>query len=98
MPGVNFASSKLRKRTIQFTTRKLLAMKHALVKFRVHLLGSLPFVVYTGHAPLLTATQPPQLPPRMARWLSFFSEYNFTVEYRPGRLNVLADALSHSGL
>ncbi|KAE9069693.1 hypothetical protein PF006_g29519 [Phytophthora fragariae] len=30
----------------------------------------------------------------MARWLSFFTEYNFTVEYKPGKQNVLADALS----
>ncbi|GMF61089.1 unnamed protein product [Phytophthora fragariaefolia] len=30
----------------------------------------------------------------MARWLSFFVEYNFQVEYKPGRLNVVADALS----
>ncbi|POM66941.1 RNA-directed DNA polymerase [Phytophthora palmivora] len=32
---------------------------------------------------------------RMARWLSFFAEYNFCVEYKPGKLYVLADALSH---
>ena len=30
----------------------------------------------------------------MARWLSFFAEYNFSVAYKPGRLNVVADALS----
>ncbi|KAE8954381.1 hypothetical protein PF011_g32117 [Phytophthora fragariae] len=30
----------------------------------------------------------------MARWLSFFAEYNFRVEYKPGKLNVLVDALS----
>ncbi|KAG2966878.1 hypothetical protein PC120_g27031 [Phytophthora cactorum] len=30
----------------------------------------------------------------MARWLSFFAEYDFQVEYKPGRLNVVADALS----
>ncbi|KAE8961002.1 hypothetical protein PF010_g18626 [Phytophthora fragariae] len=30
----------------------------------------------------------------MARWLSFFAEYNFTVEYKPGKQNVLADAFS----
>ncbi|OWY93024.1 Retrotransposable element [Phytophthora megakarya] len=30
----------------------------------------------------------------MARWLSFFADYNFRVEYKPGRLNVVADALS----
>ncbi|KAG4038252.1 hypothetical protein PC123_g26183 [Phytophthora cactorum] len=31
---------------------------------------------------------------RMARWLSFFAEYDFRAEYKPGRLNVVADALS----
>ncbi|GMF25264.1 unnamed protein product [Phytophthora fragariaefolia] len=30
----------------------------------------------------------------MARWLSLLAEYNFQVEYKPGRLNVVADALS----
>ncbi|KAG3132726.1 hypothetical protein PI126_g19514 [Phytophthora idaei] len=30
----------------------------------------------------------------MARWLSFFAEYDFRVEYKHGRLNVVADALS----
>ncbi|KAG3063564.1 hypothetical protein PI125_g24330 [Phytophthora idaei] len=30
----------------------------------------------------------------MARWLSFFAEYDFRVEYKPGRSNVVADALS----
>ena len=30
----------------------------------------------------------------MARWLSFFAEYYFSVEYKPGRINVVADVLS----
>ncbi|KAE9277489.1 hypothetical protein PF001_g25632 [Phytophthora fragariae] len=30
----------------------------------------------------------------MARWLSLFSEYNFVVHYKPGKTNILADALS----
>ncbi|GMF19394.1 unnamed protein product [Phytophthora lilii] len=74
--------------------KELLAMKYALVKFRVHLLGSKPFVIYTDHASLPTATQSPHLSQRMARWLSFFAEYNFEVKYKPGRQNPLADALS----
>ncbi|GMF62215.1 unnamed protein product [Phytophthora fragariaefolia] len=65
--------------------KELLAMKYALAKFRVYLRGSRPFVVYTDHASLRTA---------MARWFSFFAEYNFQVEYKPGWLNVVADALS----
>ncbi|PUE80043.1 hypothetical protein C7Y64_22575 [Xanthomonas vasicola pv. vasculorum] len=74
--------------------KELLAMKYALVKFRVHLLGSKPFVVYTDHASLRTATKSPHLSQRMARWFSFFAEYNFEVKYKPGKQNVLADALS----
>lgn len=69
-------------------------MKYALAKFRVYLLGDRPFVVYTDHASLRTAVHSPHLSPRMARWLSFFAEYNFRVEYKPGRQNVVADALS----
>ena len=30
----------------------------------------------------------------MARWISFFAEYNFEVKYKPGKQNALADALS----
>ncbi|KAE8896969.1 hypothetical protein PF005_g22707 [Phytophthora fragariae] len=30
----------------------------------------------------------------MVRWVSFFSEYNFVVHYKPGKNNILADALS----
>ena len=74
--------------------KELLAMKYALVKFRVHLLGGKHFIVYTDHASLHTAVKSPHLSQRMARWLSFFAEYNFTVEYKPGKFNVLADALS----
>uniref|UniRef100_H3G664 Reverse transcriptase RNase H-like domain-containing protein n=1 Tax=Phytophthora ramorum TaxID=164328 RepID=H3G664_PHYRM len=74
--------------------KELLAMKYALAKFRVYLLGSRPFVVYTDHASLRTAIKSPRISQRMARWLSFFAEYNFQVEYKPGRLNVVADALS----
>ena len=69
-------------------------MKYALVKFRVHLLGFKPLVVYTDHASLRTATQSPYLSQRMAQWLTFFAEYNFEVKYQPGKQNVLADALS----
>ncbi|KAE9259736.1 hypothetical protein PR003_g34658, partial [Phytophthora rubi] len=39
--------------------KELLAMKYALAKFRVYLLGSRPFVVYTDHASLRTAIKSP---------------------------------------
>ena len=36
----------------------------------------------------------PHLHQRMARWFSFFSEYNFVVNYKPGKKNIFANALS----
>ena len=74
--------------------KELLAMKYALAKFLIYLLGDRVFVVYTDHASLRTAVNSPHLSQRMARWLSFFAEYNFPAEYKPGRLNVIVDALS----
>ncbi|KAG2761248.1 hypothetical protein PC112_g25814 [Phytophthora cactorum] len=69
-------------------------MRYALIKFRVYILGEQTFAVYTDHASLWTATNSPHLSQRMARWLSLFSEYNFVVHYKPGKSNILADALS----
>ncbi|GMF21476.1 unnamed protein product [Phytophthora fragariaefolia] len=36
----------------------------------------------------------PHLTKTMPRWLSFFAEYNFQVEYTPETLNVVVDMLS----
>jgi hypothetical protein len=73
-------------------------MKYALAKFRAYLLGDRPLMVFTDHASLscvsTTTVNSPHPSQRMARWLSFFAEYNFSVEYKPGRLNVVAYALS----
>ncbi|OWY95175.1 LOW QUALITY PROTEIN: reverse transcriptase [Phytophthora megakarya] len=69
-------------------------MRYALIKFRVYLVGEETFEVYTDHASLRTAMKSPHLSQRMARWLSFFAEYNFVVHYKPGKNNILADALS----
>ncbi|KAE9335523.1 hypothetical protein PR003_g12971 [Phytophthora rubi] len=74
--------------------KELLAMRYALIKFRVYLLGEQTYVVYTDQASLRTAMKSPHLFQRMARWLSFFAEYNFVVHYKPGKINILADALS----
>uniref|UniRef100_H3GS35 Reverse transcriptase n=1 Tax=Phytophthora ramorum TaxID=164328 RepID=H3GS35_PHYRM len=93
---VSFQSRQLKaaEKNYPVHDKELLAMKYALVEFRVHLLGSKPFVINTDHASLRTATSSPHPYQRMARWLSFFAEYSFAVEYKPGKQNVLADALS----
>uniref|UniRef100_A0AAV1U2Q4 Reverse transcriptase domain-containing protein n=1 Tax=Peronospora matthiolae TaxID=2874970 RepID=A0AAV1U2Q4_9STRA len=74
--------------------KELLAMKYALAKFRVYRLGDRPLIVHTDHASLRTAVNSPHLSQRLARWLDFFAKHNFSVERKPGRLNVVADTLS----
>ena len=74
--------------------KELLAMHYALIKFHVHLVRERTFALYTDHASLRIAMETPPLSQRRARWLSFFSEYNFVVHYKPGNNNILADALS----
>ena len=93
---VSYQSRQLKpaERNYPVHDKELLAMKYALVKLRVYLLGESKFVIYTDHASLRTATKSPHLSQRMARWLSFFAEYNFVVLYKPGSTNILADALS----
>ena len=74
--------------------KELLAMRYALIKFRVHLLGERTFALYTDHASLRTAMKSPHLSQRMGRWLCFFIKYNFFVHYKPGKTSIFADALS----
>ena len=69
--------------------KELLAIRYALIKFRVHLLSERTFALYTDHASLRTSMKSQHLSQRMARWLSFFSEYNFVVHYKPGKSNIL---------
>ncbi|GMF37002.1 unnamed protein product [Phytophthora fragariaefolia] len=49
---VSFQSRQLKavEKNYPVHDKELLAMKYALVKFRVHLLGQKPFVIYTDHA------------------------------------------------
>ncbi|KAE9324404.1 hypothetical protein PR003_g16742 [Phytophthora rubi] len=74
--------------------KELLAMRYALIMFRVYLLSEQTFAVYTDHASLRTSMKSPHLSQRMVRWLSFFAEYNVVVHYKPDKNNILADALS----
>ncbi|KAF1331237.1 reverse transcriptase, partial [Globisporangium splendens] len=93
---VSYQSRQLRsaERNYPVHDKEPLAMKYSLIKFRVYLLGKERFAIYTDHASLRTAVKTPHLSQRMARWFSFFAEYNFVVHYKPGKTNILADALS----
>ncbi|KAE9163869.1 hypothetical protein PF005_g30264 [Phytophthora fragariae] len=91
---VSYQSRQMKRAERNYPVHELLAMRYALIKFRVYLLGEQTFAVYTDHASLRTAMKSTHLSQRMARWLSFFTEYNFVVHYKPGKNNILADAPS----
>ncbi|KAE9026972.1 hypothetical protein PR003_g12846 [Phytophthora rubi] len=52
---------KLAERNYPVHDKELLAMRYALIKFRVYLLGEQTFAVYTDHASLRTAMKSPHL-------------------------------------
>ncbi|KAE9178187.1 hypothetical protein PF005_g24183 [Phytophthora fragariae] len=95
-PVVSYQSRQMKpaEKNYPVHDKELIAMRYALIKFRVYLLGEQTFAVYTDDASLRTAMKSPHLSQRMARWLSLFAEYNFVVHYKPGKNNILADALS----
>lgn len=72
-----------------------LAVVCSLKKFRPYLLG-LNFCVYTDCNALRTTLTKRDLIPRIARWWLLISEYNFTIEYRPGCRMSHVDALSRN--
>ena len=73
--------------------KELLAVIHALRTWRHYLLGN-HFIVVTDHNSLKYLHTQPTLSRRQARWAEFLAEFDFEIVYRPGKSNVVADALS----
>ena len=73
--------------------RELLAVIHALRTWRHYLAGK-KFTVVTNHYSLQYLRTQPNLSKRQARWLDFIAEFDFEIIHRPGKSNVVADALS----
>ena len=72
--------------------QELLAVIHALELWRCYLDGT-DFTVVTDHSPNTFFASKAVLSPRQTRWAERLSRFQFTWEYRPGRVNV-ADPLS----
>ncbi|PAA84541.1 hypothetical protein BOX15_Mlig014170g1 [Macrostomum lignano] len=95
---VAYASRVLNKaeRNYSTTHRELLAVVWAMKHFRNYLASAGEILVFTDHKPLqgLLNTKEPE--GRLARWITFLQEINFKLLFRPGRENVVADALSRA--
>lgn len=73
--------------------KELLAIKTALEKWPPYLHGR-KFDVYTDSSACSWMLYHPRVSFKMARFLTFFSEYEFMLHHVQGRSNVVADALS----
>ena len=94
---VAFESRKLSASELNYPThdKELLAIVHALTKWRTYLHGSLvPIKIFTDHASLKCMATQPTLSHRQARWLEKLAEFDYEIDYTPGPQNIVPDALS----
>jgi transposase InsO family protein len=92
---VAYASRTLTKSEENYSAieKELLAIDWATKYFRPYLFGR-KFTLYTDHQPLTYALNLKTPNSKLVKWRLRLSEFNFDVEYKPGKQNVVADALS----
>lgn len=93
---IAFASRSLTKCEANYsaTEREALAVVFAVEHFRPYLEGSKPFKLVTDHASLKWFLNLANPTGRLARWGCRLSPYNFIIEHRAGKDNVVPDTLS----
>ena len=68
-------------------------MIHALKIWRHYLYGA-QFEIFTDHQSLKYIFSQKELNLRQRRWIELMKDYDFTLQYHPGKANIVADALS----
>ena len=71
----------------------MLAILHALTKFRQYLVGN-KFKIKTDHNNLKYFLEQKEFNERQQKWVNKVQAYDFEIEYVKGKNNVVADALS----
>ena len=90
-----FESRKLSEseRLYSIYNKEMIAIMHALTKFRQYLVGS-RFVVKTDHNSLKYFLDQKDLSERQRKWVLKIQAFDFDIEYVKGKRSVVADALS----
>ena len=94
---IAYASRTLNRSEQNYDAHKLefLALKWAITdRFHEYLYGA-TFDVYMDNNPLTYILSTAKLDAMGHRWVASLGPYNFTLHYKPGKLNRDADALSH---
>ena len=92
---IAFESRKLNETECRYTVKKKekTAIIHCLQVWRHYLLGSHFTIMMDNVATRYFQTQK-KLSPKQARWQDFPVEFDYRLEYKLGKTNVVADALS----
>lgn len=92
---IHFASRTLNKTEESYsaTEKELLAIVWALKVFRSYLYGQ-KVKIFTDHQPLTYNLSPKNCNRKLMNWRNFIEEHDYEIIYRPGKSNVVADALS----
>lgn len=90
-----FESRKLNETERRYTVqeKEMTAIIHCLRIWRHYLLGS-KFIVLTDNVATSYFQSQKKLSPKQARWQDFLAEFDYILQYKPGKANVVADALS----
>ena len=92
---VAYASKQLTpaEKNYSTTERECLAMVFLVKKFRHYLICN-PVVFFVNHMAIKYLVNKAELSGRLARWVLLLEEFDYTVEYKPGRMLLQADHLS----
>ncbi|KAL5835882.1 hypothetical protein ACOSQ3_015434 [Xanthoceras sorbifolium] len=92
---IAFESRKLNDTERRYTVqeKEMTAVVHCLRTWRHYLLGS-HFVIRIDNVATSYLQTQKKLSPKQARWQDFLAEFDYALEYKPGKANVVADALS----
>ena len=68
------------------------------LKIRRHYLYGVKFLVFSDHKSLKYLFEQKELNMRQRRWMELLKDYDFELNYHPGKANIVADALSWKSL
>ncbi len=92
---VAYASRQLKTHEINYPTHdlELAAVVFALKVWRHYMLGN-RCEIFSDHKSLKYIFTQPDLNLRQRRWIEAINDFDLTINYTPGKANVMADALS----
>jgi hypothetical protein len=92
---IAYESRKLNDTERRYTVqeKEMTAIIHCLRTWRHYLLGS-KFEIKTDNVATSYFQTQKKLSPKQARWQDFLAEFDYVLEYKPGKVNLVADALS----